>query len=94
MARKPSESAARHDKNPPPARARAAKPVAAGGAPAERARDERLEPPTGTVALPATAAQIAERAYLKWLSRGSPIGDAERDWFEAEAEARRETEPA
>jgi hypothetical protein len=37
--------------------------------------------------------RVARRAYLKWLDRGSPIGDDKRDWFEAEAEER-ESEPA
>jgi hypothetical protein len=29
---------------------------------------------------------VATRAYLRWLDRGSPVGEAERDWFEARAE--------
>jgi hypothetical protein len=38
--------------------------------------------------------RIAFRAYLKWLERGCPPGDGQQDWFEAEEEVRRETEPA
>lgn len=29
---------------------------------------------------------IAERAYQRWLARGSPIGDGHEDWYAAEAE--------
>ncbi|MBI3464612.1 MAG: DUF2934 domain-containing protein, partial [Planctomycetes bacterium] len=29
---------------------------------------------------------IARLAHEKWQKRGCPIGDAQRDWFEAEAE--------
>jgi len=35
---------------------------------------------------------IAIRAYLRWLDRGSPVGEAEQDWFEARAELQREVE--
>lgn len=31
---------------------------------------------------------VAARAYLKWLGRGAPHGDDQRDWFEAEADLR------
>lgn len=32
------------------------------------------------------AAEIARRAYEKWLARGCPEGDDRRDWYEAEQE--------
>jgi len=35
-------------------------------------------------------AEVAARAYAKWLARGCPIGDDKRDWFEAQEEVRRE----
>ena len=36
------------------------------------------------------AHEIARRAYEKWVNRGRRHGDDYRDWFEAEAELRRE----
>jgi Protein of unknown function (DUF2934) len=33
-----------------------------------------------------TAQQIADKAYLNWLDRGSPAGTPEEDWFQAESE--------
>lgn len=40
--------------------------------------------------LPVAEADIAFRAYSKWLARGCPIGDDAHDWFAAETEIRRE----
>ena len=50
--------------------------------------------PTGTQSAPerTTAAGkitqegVAQLAFQKWQKRGCPNGDAQRDWFEAEAE--------
>ena len=36
------------------------------------------------------AEKIAQRAYEKWVNRGKPIGDPDRDWLEAEQELRQE----
>jgi hypothetical protein len=33
-------------------------------------------------------ALIARLAYDKWQARGCPVGDEQRDWFEAEQEVR------
>lgn len=33
-------------------------------------------------------ALIAHLAYEKWHARGCPLGDEQRDWFEAEQEVR------
>jgi hypothetical protein len=33
-------------------------------------------------------ALIARLAYDKWQARGCPVGDDQRDWFDAEQEAR------
>jgi hypothetical protein len=33
-----------------------------------------------------TRAMIARRAYEKWQARGCPVGEDEKDWFEAEQE--------
>jgi len=55
-----------------------------------------MSPPTtqpqATTARPATPAhdEIAKRAYEKWCKRGRPQGTHMQDWFEAEAELRRE----
>ena len=32
--------------------------------------------------------QIAALAYQMWLERGSPAGDDQQDWFQAEAQLR------
>jgi hypothetical protein len=34
--------------------------------------------------------EVAVRAYTKWLERGRPVGDGQRDWFDAQDELRRE----
>lgn len=34
--------------------------------------------------------QIAKRAYEKWCKRGKPQGSDKQDWFEAEAELKKE----
>jgi hypothetical protein len=34
--------------------------------------------------------QIAKRAYEKWCKRGKPQGGDRQDWFEAEAELKKE----
>lgn len=34
------------------------------------------------------SALIARLAYDKWQARGCPVGDEQRDWFEAEQEVR------
>jgi hypothetical protein len=36
--------------------------------------------------------QIAARAYEKWMQRGCPQGDSNRDWYDASAEVRAELE--
>ena len=36
------------------------------------------------------AHEIARRAYEKWVNRGGRHGDDHRDWYEAEAELRKE----
>lgn len=41
---------------------------------------------TNGVSAAPTHAQISERAYLLWESRGRPIGSSEEDWFKAEAD--------
>lgn len=48
----------------------------------------RTEPGTEPPAQPVTDEAIAIRAYELWELRGSPIGSAEIDWFEAEQELR------
>jgi hypothetical protein len=40
------------------------------------------------VAGPQSHEAIASLAYQKWQSRGCPLGDDMKDWFEAEAELR------
>jgi hypothetical protein len=37
---------------------------------------------------------IAKRAYAIWQSRGCPCGTAVTDWFQAEAEVRKEIQRA
>lgn len=37
-----------------------------------------------------THEQIAKRAYEKWVKRGRPEGTHLQDWYEAEAELKRE----
>jgi hypothetical protein len=44
---------------------------------------------TGRSATP-THDEICKRAYEKWCKRGRPHGTHMQDWFEAEAELRRE----
>ena len=44
---------------------------------------------TSTMSQP-TYEQVCMRAYEKWCKRGRPMGSPEQDWFEAEAELRRE----
>jgi hypothetical protein len=38
-----------------------------------------------------THEQICMRAYEKWVKKGRPQGTHMQDWFEAEAELKRET---
>jgi hypothetical protein len=47
----------------------------------------RKTAPSPVAARPSEA-QIRERAYLRYLERGGTQGDAEADWFAAEAELR------
>jgi hypothetical protein len=37
-----------------------------------------------------TQEQIAKRAYEKWCKRGRPFGTHLQDWYEAEAELKKE----
>jgi hypothetical protein len=41
---------------------------------------------TSTVVGPIKRDSIAALAFQKWQRRGSPTGDDQRDWFEAEKE--------
>lgn len=93
MPRKPSESAARPDKPLPAARARASKTASNE---ASSAAPEHPTPTSSprTVERTSPEERIATLAYLKWMGRGCPVGDDKRDWFEAEQEVKRETEPA
>jgi hypothetical protein len=43
-------------------------------------------PPPLPTAAPAGEEEIRVRAYHKWLEAGSPEGDGERFWLEAERE--------
>jgi hypothetical protein len=43
-------------------------------------------PPPLPTAAPAGEEEIRVRAYQKWLEAGSPEGDGERFWLEAERE--------
>lgn len=43
-------------------------------------------PPTPEPEGRASAAEIAEAAYRRWVERGCPQGSAEEDWLEAEKE--------
>jgi hypothetical protein len=47
-----------------------------------------VNPPT--FSMTPTHQQIAQRAYERWLKRGRPQGTHLQDWFEAEAELKRE----
>jgi uncharacterized membrane protein len=101
MSRKtPEPAAARRSKSPSPA---AVKNPASHAAPTE-VRPSQVQKPDGSNFIPRPTAaasgqtagnhipedRIAARAYLKWLARGSPIGDDKRDWFEAQEEVLRE----
>ena len=97
MSRKQPESvAARRPKGPAAAKPEIGKADVAmpeptrppaGPAPAQTAsRPAAATPPRGTD----DTAEIAARAYAKWLARGCPIGDDKRDWFDAQEEIRRE----
>ena len=90
-------------KPPEPVAARRSKPAAAakpqiGKADVAMPEVTRPSPPPVAArprpAAPAAVAddlsEIAARAYAKWQARGCPIGDDKRDWFEAQAEVRRE----
>jgi hypothetical protein len=102
MPRKQPESVpARHSKAPTAARpeigkADVAMPEPTRPSPPPRARPAAPPPsaPRPVAATPARStddlAEIAARAYAKWLARGCPIGDDKRDWFEAQEEIRRE----
>jgi hypothetical protein len=41
---------------------------------------------SATTAPDGRAAAIARLAYEKWTARGRPVGDDQRDWYEAEQE--------
>jgi len=102
MPRKPPESvAARRSKTPPPA----AKPQIGKADIAMPAPTRPSHPPPAPLTQPTSPqppiasappqvaddlAEIATRAYAKWLARGCPIGDDKRDWFEAQQEVRLE----
>ncbi|MCS6976202.1 MAG: DUF2934 domain-containing protein [Gemmatales bacterium] len=45
---------------------------------------------TATRTVMPTHEQIAKRAYEKWVKRGRPEGTHLQDWYEAEAELKRE----
>ncbi len=51
-----------------------------------------MQPPTmpQTGGTHPTPDQIAKRAYEKWCKRGKPQGTDKQDWYEAEAELKRE----
>jgi hypothetical protein len=71
----------------------AAKPIHAQAAPGRRSKKtDAAHTHTETIPKaapsPATAEQIAERAYFLWLERGCPVGSSEQDWFFAEQELR------
>jgi hypothetical protein len=38
--------------------------------------------------------KIAQRAYEIWCARGKPMGTAQQDWLDAEAQLRSEYQPA
>ena len=45
---------------------------------------------SGIKQIPLDPAVVAQRAFVIWLARGCPLGDDKHDWYEAEAELRRE----
>jgi Protein of unknown function (DUF2934) len=56
----------------------------------------RLAPETRPSAAPkadVTREAIAKLAFQKWQKRGSPIGEDQRDWFEAERELKASPTP-
>ena len=82
----------------------AAKPVTAGqpmpGTPGQRPAmpTQPMTTPTASTAtmnnptfcVTPSQQQIAQRAYERWIKRGRPHGSHMQDWFEAEAELKRE----
>jgi len=72
---------------------RTTKPTAGSAASLRRnSRAPSFTPAEGPLAVTLSHDELAARAYTLFLARGGQHGDDWRDWFQAEAELRRERE--